>query len=254
MSAIPLAQYLSEFDDRKVKAQRDGRHRPAKAEQPVFERLVSAEPEWTPPFDLAADEDEDGFAAELLTVEMAEEITPPEPAVDLEAVREAAFCDGRESMRAEMEAVFKETLAAEQAKQAAAIEAAVAAARQTWVSDETAHLAEVFSQGLSQLEDSVKAAVSTVLRPVATGARRRQTVSELVDAVGTMTLDGKAFRIVARGPQDFLADFAEKLGDRKELVTFETEDGGDEIRIAADKTVIETRLSAWRRALEEALS
>lgn len=246
MSAIPLAQYLSEFDQRTRMPQPV---EPSARRQPVFEHLT-----------LVPDNDAPG-AVEVEKMPAAEAAAPvAAPAPDakhvreIDAAREKAFCDGRASMQAEMEAVFAETLREEREKAAAAQAKAIEAARKGWTAEEADRMVETFRKGLGALEDNIRVSLSSVLRPVATAARRRQSVAELVEAVRTMTMDGRPFRMVASGPKDLLAQFADKLGAQRGLVTFEPAEDAGEIRIEADRTIIETRLASWRRALEEALS
>ncbi|WP_102958754.1 hypothetical protein [Mangrovicella endophytica] len=277
MSATPLAQYLSEFDERHAaKAAFEPARSATRTRQPVFEHLSLVSDRDAESNDFtgfgsfgAGDDDEDatpgGFDPDAFLANLGTDgddeaeggsfgFQLPAPDLDIESVREKAFQEGRDWQRREMEAEFQATLAEERSKAAAALAEAVDAARREWSSAEGARLAERFGEGLVALEKSIRGSISDVLRPLATGARQQQTVGQLVDAVRTMTLDGQAFRIVASGPTDMLADFADRLGEKRELVTFEPQEQDGEIRIAADKTVIETRLSAWRRAVEEALS
>ncbi|SJZ81935.1 hypothetical protein [Consotaella salsifontis] len=253
MTAIPLAQYLSEFEQRTAVPFRNGKpHRHGRAEQATFEHLgYGSEEEPAPVLSIEADAEasfEDAAPA-LAEIELT-----PEPSLDLDDVREKAFCDGRESMRAEMEAVFAETLAEERAKAEKMRDEAVAEARKQWIGEEAERMAERFATGLERLENTVKTALSAVLMPVATGARQQRTVEELIGAIRTMALDGKSYQIVASGPEDLLNMLSEKLGEHRKLVTFEAGETAEEVRVSADTTVIETRLSSWRRALEEALS
>ncbi|MEF2071732.1 hypothetical protein [Consotaella aegiceratis] len=258
MNAIPLAQYLSEFEQRSTApfrpAKSDRRSRP---EQPIFEHLSVVDDE-SGGAELESVISFDTDEAPQLIVEDAADHEPadlePEPAFDIEAAKEKAFCDGRESMRVEMEAVFAETLAEERQRAAEAQESAIAEARREWIEEEATRMAERFTLGLERLESAVKSSLSAVLRPVATEARQQRTVEELIGAIRTMALDGKPFQIVASGPEDLLASLSERLGEHRKLVTFEKGEDTEEVRVLADTTIIETRLSAWRRALDEALS
>lgn len=126
--------------------------------------------------------------------------------------------------------------------------------RQSWTQEQGDRLADLIILQMAILEETIKVSLSSVLRPLALDARRRQTLEELVGAVKTIALDGAAYKIAASGPQDLLSDLKSKLGDHARLISFEADETQPDLRIDADNTVIESRLSSWRLALEEALS
>ncbi|RYE83635.1 MAG: hypothetical protein EOP19_13430 [Hyphomicrobiales bacterium] len=126
--------------------------------------------------------------------------------------------------------------------------------RGEWTEDQADRLADLLILQMTILEETIKMSLNSVLRPLALDARRRQTLDDLVGAVKTIALDGMAYKIAASGPTDLLSAFEDKLGDHARLLSFANDDTQSDIRIDADSTVIETRLSSWRLALEEALS
>ena len=126
--------------------------------------------------------------------------------------------------------------------------------RGEWTQDQADRLADLLILQITILEETIKMSLNSVLRPLALDARRRQTLDDLVGAVKTIALDGMAYKIAASGPTDLLTALEDKLGDHAKLLSFANDDTQSDIRIDADNTVIETRLSSWRLALEEALS
>ena len=157
---------------------------------------------------------------------------------------------GREALEAETREHMETALAAAGAEHAAAL----ATARGLWTEEQGDRLADLMILQVAILEETIKMSLNNVLRPLALDARRRQTLDELVGAVKTIALDGMAYKIAASGPADLLGALEARLGDHARLLSFEADETQADIRIDADNTVIESRLSSWRLALEEALS
>ena len=170
------------------------------------------------------------------------------------AAREAGAQDGREQARQEMQAESQERIEAIRQEIANDHGVALARSRVEWTQEQADRLADLLILQIAILEETIKLSLNSVLRPLALDARRRQTLEDLVGAVKTIALDGMAYKIAACGPADLLSMLEEKLGDHAKLLSFEEDNAQSDIRIAADNTVIETRLSSWRLALEEALS
>ena len=194
-----------------------------------------------------------------------------DPAKALDRAREAAYERGREEALAEAEAERdadaggREPEAERDAAVAAAIEAereaaaerqaeALAAARAEWCETESSQLAEALSEQTDRLAAALKVTLTSVLKPVALGARRRQTIAELVETVGALSFDGRALGLKASGSADLLDALEAALGARAGLVSFEPVDGEPDVRIVCDQTVIQTRLADWRTAFEKALA
>ncbi|GGE19866.1 hypothetical protein GCM10011390_43900 [Aureimonas endophytica] len=171
-----------------------------------------------------------------------------------ETARQRGIELGRAMAREEAEADLVARLAALRAELAAANEAELRSERAMWTAEQGDRLADLVILQMAILEETVKLTVGNVLRPLALDLRRRQMVDEMVGAVKTIALDGSAYRIAASGPADLLTALETKLGDDARLLSFTPDEEKADIRIDADATVIESRLSSWRSALEEALS
>jgi hypothetical protein len=170
------------------------------------------------------------------------------------AAREAGAEAGREMARQEMAAQSQERIEAIRQEIANDHGLALITTRAQWTQEQADRLADLLILQVAILEETIKLSLNSVLRPLALDVRRRQTLDDLVGAVKTIALDGMAYKIAASGPADLLSMLEDKLGDHAKLLSFEEDDSQADIRIAADNTVIETRLSSWRLALEEALS
>ncbi|SMC73039.1 hypothetical protein SAMN06297251_106165 [Fulvimarina manganoxydans] len=190
------------------------------------------------------------------------ELRASAPGVDsakaLDRAREAAYERGREEALAEAEAERDAAVAAAiEAEREAAAERqaeALAAARAEWCETESSQLAGALLEQTDRLAAALKVTLTSVLKPVALGARRRQTVAELVETVASLTFDGRALGLKASGSADLLEALEAALGARAGLVSFEPVDGKADVRIVCDQTVIETRLADWRSAFEKALA
>ena len=168
----------------------------------------------------------------------------------LEAAREAGIQQGRAEAEAEAAAALNEARETAEAAKAAAVEAA----RDEWAGEEGEQMGALLTDRLDRIETIVRASLSSVLKPIALDARRRQTVLELADAVHMLIGDGKALNIRVTGPADLLEALEQALGKRKAFIVCEPDPDMVEVKIECDQTVVETRLMGWRTALEEALA
>lgn len=183
------------------------------------------------------------------------------PQIDHEAQRaEAAAARAEEAARAR-EAVDVEIAAAVEAARAeerqnheVELDMALALARDEWTTTQGTHLATCLFERMDRVQEIVRASLASVLRPLVTDARRRQSVLELADAANLLIGDGRALSLKASGPADLLAALSEALGSRSEMVTCSPDETASDLRIVCDDTVVETRLKGWHTALEEALS
>lgn len=167
-----------------------------------------------------------------------------------EAGVEAGRAEGREELQSETDSRIEEI----RAQIANDHGERLVTTRVAWTEEQADRLADLLILQMAILEETIKLSLNNVLRPLAIDVRKRQTLDDVVGAVRTIALDGMAYRIAASGPSDLLAALEAKLGDHAKLLSFESDETQADIRIDADNTVIETRLSSWRLALEEALS
>ena len=175
----------------------------------------------------------------------------------LEAVASARLDEAarvRETVDAEIVAAVAAARAEERQSHEVELDMALAMARDEWAINQGTHLATCLFERMDRVEAIVRASLASVLRPLATDARRRQSVLELADAAHLLIGDGRAVSLKATGPADLLEALGEALGARRDMVTFAPDETAGEWRIECDDTVVETRLKGWHKALEEALS
>ncbi|WP_279482657.1 hypothetical protein [Aureimonas sp. SK2] len=158
------------------------------------------------------------------------------------------------SVRQDLERVSAERLEELRRTLSADHDGALAEARRKWVETEGDRLADLVILQMAVFEDALKATLSALLRPLVLDARKRMTVDELAGAVKTIAFDGSTVKIAASGPSDLLHSLEDKLGDHARHVSFDADETHTDVRIDANQTVIETRLAAWLKAVEEALS
>ncbi|WP_152046125.1 hypothetical protein [Aureimonas psammosilenae] len=171
-----------------------------------------------------------------------------------EAARSQGIEIGRAMAREAYEADLADRVSAMRANLGEAQAAEIAELRNRWTVEQADRLADLMILQVAILEETLKLSLGNVLRPLALDVRRRQTVDEMIGAVRTIALDGTACRIAASGPSDLLDALEDRIGADMPMIAFTHDEEKTDIRIEADATVIESRLSSWRSALEEALS
>jgi flagellar biosynthesis/type III secretory pathway protein FliH len=153
---------------------------------------------------------------------------------------EAAFERGRQ----EGFAAAQEGMSAKLDEACAAFEARLAEQRAAWAADEGARLAEKIQSAFAALEDAIGAAVAGILGPFVEESLRTRVVEELAQALSPLLAGGQQTNFHVRGPEDLLNALREKLGTAAASLTFENSQDID-VRVVADRTVIETQLEPW---------
>ncbi|WP_187371584.1 hypothetical protein, partial [Methylobacterium oryzihabitans] len=139
-------------------------------------------------------------------------------------------------------------LAAERAAFAEHLEAE----RRLWGEAQADPLAAGLAAALSEIEARLADRVAEALVPVLDGVLRLQAVEELRGLLARLLADPAHPAIRVTGPEDLLAALAARLGPEAGAVAFAPADGV-EVRVTADRTVIETQLAAWGRRLAAAV-
>jgi len=161
--------------------------------------------------------------------------------VDREAERiAAAFLRGRneglDTARAEYQSKFS---AAE-----VSFEERLAAQRSLWAGDQGAVFAERIDHAFEALRTDVGDSVAAILAPFAEEALRARIVEELLRTLEKTLKGGRPASLKMSGPEDILESIRRTLGDSAAAIEFEVTDDID-VRVVADRTVIETQLGAW---------
>jgi hypothetical protein len=174
---------------------------------------------------------------------------PPEPKIDVEAIRAEARAEGEAAVRAELTQRHAEQREADAQRHAAEMEALRAEleslAAQTIpqaIADRSAGIAELIAGDIAE-----------VLAPLLDEAIRARILDRLVDELrGALELEN-ASQITVTGPEGLVSALCERLGADAERVVVRHSEGID-IEIEVDRTRLTSRICDWTQALRESLS
>jgi hypothetical protein len=168
-------------------------------------------------------------------------IASPSTPIDREAERVAeAFLRGRneglEAARLEYASKLEE---AERS-----FEERLAAQRSLWAAEQGAGLAERIDGAFEALSTDVADAVTAILTPFVEQALRTRIVEELLRTLEKVLKGGRPASLKISGPGDILDSIRRTLGESASAIEFDATSDLD-VRVVADRTVIETQLEAW---------
>jgi hypothetical protein len=176
------------------------------------------------------------------------ELDPPEPAIDIEAERTAAFAEGKAAGEAEMRTAWDAEREAREAQHARTQETL----RARLEGDALIRLETMLRDTVDRLADRVCEQVAPVLAPILEEAIAARAVEELARCVKDALLAEKAAQITVRGPASLFEQFRVALGeDAPDLQHKEADDL--DISIELNDAVLVTRLSAWAGSLKKVL-
>ena len=175
-------------------------------------------------------------------------IVPPcDPADDLARQVSEAFARGADEARLAADAEHEHVLAQALAR----LREEHAAERARWARDEADELAQRLEAAAEALETRIGDAVGRVLAPFLTAELRRKSVEALADSIGTILSGASRPPLRIGGPEDLLAALRERLGPGAGAVDWQP-NGGVEVTVISDDTIIETEIQGWMDRLAEA--
>jgi len=124
--------------------------------------------------------------------------------------------------------------------------------RAKWSDQQAIAIVNGFKTAARELENDVATSVARVLQPFLADAVRDKAVADLVEQISALTSNSlmPAFRII--GPSDLLELVKARFDpERGTGIEYQVADVA-EVRVVADRTVIETQISAWLERLKEA--
>jgi hypothetical protein len=169
------------------------------------------------------------------------ELVKPE---DMSAKLADAYARGREQGLAEARVEASDRHAAE----LAAAQEQAETQRQEFHLNEVAELEGVIRSGLTQIEETIGAAVTRILAPFLSQAVVKRTVDELAKALARLSAGGSPELIKIRGPERVLALLRQRIADLPIEVEY-VEDDGVETVIEANATQIVAELRPWAELL-----
>lgn len=125
------------------------------------------------------------------------------------------------------------------------------AAREAWATVESKRFSDEIGAAMSQIASEVAGATARILRPFLHQAVSRDAVSELAAALKDLVVREPGVELAVSGPEDLLSRLRDDLAGTAASLKISTTEGTD-IRVAAGKSVLETRLKAWAGKLDEA--
>lgn len=176
-------------------------------------------------------------------MEYAHEAEPVDYTEQIEAARADGIAQGRDEVRAEMEARFAEL--------EAAFDARLAQERDAWAQRDGARLAAAMLQGLDGVREEVVAATAQVLKPFLVESVRQKALLELSRAIEDVLLRDPDTGMVISGPKDLLAVLELHLNERAGSFTFKPCDTA-EVEVKAGAALLSTRMAAWVEKINEA--
>ncbi|MEL6065047.1 MULTISPECIES: hypothetical protein [unclassified Methylobacterium] len=201
--------------------------------------MAVSRPVWTV-FSGTGQRTSSGFTALTPKRVEAESSPSPPPPPDLDAIAAAARAEGRR----EGEAAVREAVEAAVAAERESAAAALAAARQLWVEAESAVLAGAIAEQARVLEAHVAQSLARVLRPFLAEALQQEAIRDLHATLASLLADDQAGTVAVTGPADLVTALVRRLGLPPERFAV-TAEGGPDLRIRLNGTLVETRLGAW---------
>lgn len=125
------------------------------------------------------------------------------------------------------------------------------AQREAWVRDQAERLIERLGLELRDLELRIADATAGVLKPFLASEIHRQAISQLCEEIKYLLSKDDSITLQITGPQDLLQVIREKLPHETIAAAF-SESAGSDVHVVAGETILETRLAAWMRKIEEA--
>ncbi len=116
--------------------------------------------------------------------------------------------------------------------------------RFTWANREAEKLAELFADGIREIETNVANITARILKPFLAESAHRQAIAELLEALEILIGKNQGMTLEIFGPEDLLQLIREKLRDRNVAALFSPGEGVD-VRVVAGQTILETSLGAW---------
>lgn len=129
----------------------------------------------------------------------------------------------------------------------------VAAERRKWAEEHGRVLADCLAMATREAEARIAESVTCILQPLVNAQLQRQAVDELAALVRALWVQEVNPNLRICGPEDLITCLRERLAGIAANAQFTTSDV-PEVQVTLNQTMIETRLGAWRRRLEEALA
>lgn len=130
----------------------------------------------------------------------------------------------------------------------ARFEQRLADARLAWTKEQGDLIASGVQKALGAIERGICDSAERILKQVIDAALRERAVSEFADSIRQLLRDGEAGVVTIHAPLDLIEGLEGQLAGVGSIEF--VENPGAEIWVRVDQTLIETRFSTWRSALQ----
>jgi flagellar biosynthesis/type III secretory pathway protein FliH len=176
-------------------------------------------------------------------------VPPPDPALAAQAFAEQiAEAHRRGAEEGRTAAATACDLRIEQER--AGLEARLVAERAKWVSEEARQLTARIDAAFGRLQDTLAASIERILRPVLTKALRERTLGLLREALSVLLSADEPAVLRISGPHDLLSALGADLASAHRPIECVPDDRLD-VRMIAERTLVESQLEAWIAKLHE---
>ena len=172
-------------------------------------------------------------------VALVQPVAPPE------SLFEEAHERGRQEAFAVARAEYERALG----EQRRLFDERIAAEREKWVATQSEVITRRIEGSFQALEAAVSGLVAQVLKPFVADALKISILEDLSSVLKELIAKGRASHLRIAGPEDLLEALKERLADHSGVEYVLSATG--ELEIEADRTLVETRVSEWRRQLQE---
>lgn len=171
---------------------------------------------------------------------------PEVPLIDIEALRQTAFDEGKAAAEAELTATCQAALDAAAATHQEEIEKQ----RVLYETEAAERIAASLRQIAAELAEAISAETAAALAPVMTEVMTAKAITELAALVEASILDGAAGPITVSGPRDLFENLTARLGEKAAALTHVDATDVD-LSVTIGESVLVTRMSAWADGLRK---
>lgn len=135
------------------------------------------------------------------------------------------------------------------ARQSAQADQKLKSERQKWCDEEGNRIAGLVARSFEDLEQRLAAQVAQILKPFLAEEVRVRAISQLSTTLNDMLSKGDGAALSVSGPYDLLEAIKSRLTSDSDAVHF-VHDDGPNVRLTANETILEARISAWTSAIQ----
>lgn len=172
----------------------------------------------------------------------------PEPTLDPEELRAAAFEEGRLAATVELTETFE-------TERLALIEShgqELSAERGRVELEASEHLSARLTESMEQIASLFTAQAMAALAPLMTEELSRKAAVDLAELVKTSMFDGEAGKLIVKGPKPMFDAFIAALGLKEDQYQY-TESSDYDLSVELDESIVVTRMSAWVSSLRKVM-